>query len=160
MLATIFSYHLSPHIGEGNGNPLQCSCLENPRDGGAWWAAIYGVAQSQTRLKQLSSSITSRSYKFFSLWWELWRSTLLTPPKYTIQYCQLQSPCCISPRLNWSSNCQFVFFDRLYPVTPLSILSLTNNNLISVSMWFFSPSNSTYEWDYTVFVFVCLTYLA
>ena len=35
-------------IGEGNGNPLQCSCLENPRDGGAWWAAVYGVAQSQT----------------------------------------------------------------------------------------------------------------
>ena len=43
-------------VGEGNGNPLQCSCLENPRDGGAWWAAIYGVAQSQTRLKRLSSS--------------------------------------------------------------------------------------------------------
>ena len=43
-------------IGEGNGNPLQCSCLEKPRDGGAWWAAIYGVAQSQTRLKWLNSS--------------------------------------------------------------------------------------------------------
>ena len=43
-------------IGEGNGNPLQCSCLENPRDGGAWWAAICGVSQSQTRLKWLSSS--------------------------------------------------------------------------------------------------------
>ena len=43
-------------IGEGNGNPLQYSCLENPRDGGAWWAAIYGVAQSWTRLKWLSSS--------------------------------------------------------------------------------------------------------
>ena len=43
-------------IGEGNGNPLQCSCLENPRDWGAWWAAIYGVSQSQTRLKRLSSS--------------------------------------------------------------------------------------------------------
>ena len=42
--------------GEGNGNPLQCSCLENPRDGGAWWAALYGVAQSRTRLKRLSSS--------------------------------------------------------------------------------------------------------
>ena len=41
--------------GEGNGNPLQCSCLENPRDGGAWWAAIYGVTQSRTRLKWLSS---------------------------------------------------------------------------------------------------------
>ena len=39
------------YIGEGNGNPLQCSCLENPRDGGAWWAAVYGVAQSRTRLK-------------------------------------------------------------------------------------------------------------
>ena len=43
-------------IGEGNGNPLQCSCLENPRDRGAWWAAAYGVAQSRTRLKRLSSS--------------------------------------------------------------------------------------------------------
>ena len=43
-------------IGEGNGNPLQCSCLENPRDWRAWWAAIYGVAQSWTRLKRLSSS--------------------------------------------------------------------------------------------------------
>ena len=42
--------------GEGNGNPLQCSCLENPRDGGAWWAAVYGVAQSRTRLKISSSS--------------------------------------------------------------------------------------------------------
>ena len=42
--------------GEGNGNPLQRSCLENPRDGGAWWTAVYGVAQSRTQLKQLSSS--------------------------------------------------------------------------------------------------------
>ena len=43
-------------VGEGNGNSLQCSCLENPRDGGAWWAAVYGVAQSRTQLKRLSSS--------------------------------------------------------------------------------------------------------
>ena len=49
-------------IGEGNGNPLQCSCLENPRDEGAWWAAVYGVAWSRTRLKWLSSSSSS------SLW--------------------------------------------------------------------------------------------
>ena len=48
-------------IGEGNGNPLQCSCLENPRDGGAWWAAIYGVAQSRTLLKWLSSNMEKRS---------------------------------------------------------------------------------------------------
>ena len=46
-------------VGEGNGNPLQYSCLENPRDGGAWWAAVYGVAQSPTRLKRLSSSRSS-----------------------------------------------------------------------------------------------------
>ena len=55
-------------IGEGNGNPLQCSCLENPRDGGAWWAAVYGVAQSQTRLKWLSSS---SSYSPMP-WWQNW----------------------------------------------------------------------------------------
>ena len=47
---------LLSRVGEGNGNPLQCSCLENPRVGGAWWAAVYGVAQSWTRLKRLSSS--------------------------------------------------------------------------------------------------------
>ena len=45
--------------GEGNGNPLQCSCLENPRDGGAWCAAVYGVTQSRTQLKWLSSSSSS-----------------------------------------------------------------------------------------------------
>ena len=50
-----FDFSLSC-IGEGNGDPLQCSCLENPRDGGAWWAAVYGVAQSRTWLKWLSSS--------------------------------------------------------------------------------------------------------
>ena len=47
-------------IGEGNSNPLQCSCLENPMDGEAWWAAVYGVAQSRTRLKRLSSSSSTR----------------------------------------------------------------------------------------------------
>ena len=69
-------------IGEGNGSPLQCSCLENPRDGEAWWAAVSGVAQNRTRLKRLSSSGSSRlflsyhfskincsaSYKFIEVW--------------------------------------------------------------------------------------------
>ena len=55
-------FHFSlPCIGEGNGNPLQCFCLENPRDGGAWWAAVYGVSQSWTRVKRLSSSSRSSS---------------------------------------------------------------------------------------------------
>ena len=53
--------------GEGNGNPLQCSCLENPRDGKAWWAAVYGVAQSRTRLKRLSSSSSSSSRALYVL---------------------------------------------------------------------------------------------
>ena len=54
-----FHFSLS-FIGEGNGNPLQCSCLENPRDGGAWWAAVYGVTKSRTWLNRLSSSSSSR----------------------------------------------------------------------------------------------------
>ena len=64
-------FHLSLSCtGEGNGNPLQCSCLENPRDGGAWRAAIYGVAQSWTRLKRLSSlaaAITHNVKRIISL---------------------------------------------------------------------------------------------
>ena len=63
--ATSLSLSLSC-IGEGNGSPLQCSCLENPRDRGAWWAAISGVTQSQTRLKQLSSSSSSAFVVAFS----------------------------------------------------------------------------------------------
>ena len=71
-------------IEEGNGNPLQCSCLENPRDGGAWWAAIYGVAQSQTRLKRLSSSVATVPLCFHHRgWWglacSLWVYYLVAP---------------------------------------------------------------------------------
>ena len=57
-----FTFHFSC-IGEGNGNPLQCSCLENPRDRGGWWASIYGVSHSRTRLKQLSSSSRTAAYQ-------------------------------------------------------------------------------------------------
>ena len=59
MTGRLHFHFLLSCIGEGNGNPLQCSCLENPRNGGAWWAAVYGVAQSRTRLKRLSSSSSS-----------------------------------------------------------------------------------------------------
>ena len=54
--------------GEGNGNPLQYSCLENPRDGGAWWAAVYGVTQSRTRLKRLSSSSNLCTYLYMCIY--------------------------------------------------------------------------------------------
>ena len=58
--------------GGGHGNPLQYSCLENPRDGGTWWAADYGVAQSRTRLKRLSSSIVdvAQRVKCLPAMWE------------------------------------------------------------------------------------------
>ena len=62
-----FQFSLS-YVGKENGNPLQCSCL-NPRNGRAWWAAVYGVAQSQTRLKQLSSN--SSSYSEYEMYLDL-----------------------------------------------------------------------------------------
>ena len=75
-------------IGEGNGNPLQYSCLENPRDGGAWWAAIYGVAQSRTWLKRLSSSSSRlvitflpRSERLLISWLQSPSAVILEPPK-------------------------------------------------------------------------------
>ena len=61
-------------IGEGNGNPLQCSCLENPRDRGAWCASVYGVAQSRTRLKRLSSSSSSIPLNIL-----VWHNHLVSP---------------------------------------------------------------------------------
>ena len=65
-MTELLHFHFSlSRIGEGNGNPLRCSCLGNPRDGGAWWAAVYGVAQSWTRLKRLSSSSSSPLSKLF-----------------------------------------------------------------------------------------------
>ena len=68
-MAEWLQFHFSLScIGEGNGNPLQCSCLENPRDGGAWWAAVYGIAQSRTWLKRLSSSSNSRTLMYMLSW--------------------------------------------------------------------------------------------
>ena len=84
---------------EGNGNPLQCSCLENPRDRGAWWAAVYGVAQGQTRLKWLSSSSSSRATELnwtklsSSHWWPVlsvlstaFPSSILTAVAFLLAY--------------------------------------------------------------------------
>ena len=59
-------------IGEGNGNPLQYSCLENPGYGGAWWAAVSGVAQSRTGLKRLSSSSSSSRVLYFGVYFKLY----------------------------------------------------------------------------------------
>ena len=83
---------LVPHIGERNGNPLQYSCLENPRDGGAWWAAIYGVTQSRTRLKWLSSSPSHGPLKSECC---TWVSVL---PSHKISHgCNFSQPGCAEP---------------------------------------------------------------
>ena len=66
MVINSICMHIVMNIGEGNGSPLQCSCLENPGEGGAWWAAVYGVAQSQTRLKRLAAAVINSSMFFFS----------------------------------------------------------------------------------------------
>ena len=86
-------------IGEGNGNPLQCSCLENPRDGGAWWAAVYGVAQSRTRLKWLSHLATShltstKKNTFWSNRMNIARNCILLSPQclYSVTKALLSLP--------------------------------------------------------------------
>ena len=113
-------------IGEGNGNTPQCSCLENPRDGGAWWAAVYGVAQSQTWLKRLSSSSSSRSYTTFlvtiSKWCQLWLMETWTqcnlPINHTTHnsakilwafspHSSVSQPCLICPS-NMEQKCSFL----------------------------------------------------
>ena len=81
-------------IGEGNGNPLQCSCLENPRNSGAWWAALYGVTQSRTQLKQLSSSSrlsfpSNLSSLFFTELKLTFHSDLMSPRKHSQTLCSL-----------------------------------------------------------------------
>ena len=81
-------------IGEENGSPLQCSCLENLRDGGAWWAATYGVAQSRTQLNRLSSSshirlvitFLPRSKRLLMSWLQL-PSTVILEPKKIKSHC-------------------------------------------------------------------------
>ena len=87
-------------IGEGNGNPLQCSCLENPRDRGAWWAAVYGVAQSWTLLKWLSSSSSSSHLEptmTLHLWSCLHPVTYSECAKYVL---------CVYPQA-YKTNCEF-----------------------------------------------------
>ena len=79
-------------IGEGNGNPLQCSCLENPMDGGAWWAVVYAVAQSRTRLNRLSSSryvvtFLPGSKCLLISWLQSSSTVILGPPQNKVWHC-------------------------------------------------------------------------
>ena len=102
-----FTFHFHA-FGEGNGNPLQCSCLENPRDGGALWAAVYGVSQSWTRLKQLSSSSSSSSLKFLSLS-RIWMDASFP----TFRVVLLLILTCLFFYLRFDNNCKFLVICKL-----------------------------------------------
>ena len=121
-------------IGKGNGNPPQCSCLENPRDGGAWWAAVSGVAQSQTWLKPLSSS--SSSSNIYSL--------------KAVSFCLVLSvlweiPGCSMDKVQWLDLDTFLLFLHVSLVTPPSYQWYTFKYLTSrpviILLW---PLHLTY----------------
>ena len=113
-------------IGEGNGNPLRCSCLENPRDRGAWWAAIYGVAQSRTWLTWLSSGVVSHPESELVTWGhdptspkdaiELWHQLTPTlsqragPSGDSFQYCLWHYQ---PPSNRWAATVQPQPFDEI-----------------------------------------------
>ena len=149
-------------IGEGNGNPLQCSCLENPRDGGAWWASVYGVTQSRTRLKWLSSS-SSAYYRLQGVSFYSTRQWLLG--------CSLSSECAVwsmlgitavnewpDPTCNnhlwpchfvtlkfWSARVKWEYHDLTLPSPldwhfPLIFPTLSKNPFPSQGSFCFSPS--------------------
>ena len=107
------------HIGERNGNPLQCSCLENPRDGGAWWAAVYGISQSQTRLKWHSSSKHKALRPKFSSVESLSRVQFFVTPWTAAHQASLSSP---TPRayLNSCSSRQWCHLTISSSVIPFS----------------------------------------
>ena len=135
-------------IGEGNGNPLQCSCLENPRDGGAWWAAVYGVAQSQTRLKWLSSSSIEHKFAFWKqtpkiLFHSIGNNSIAL--KSEIETLTLLNICCKAASQNDKSwyfpgECECVSQDTRSHVQNMSLSSKarTNKILLCVSQLKFS----------------------
>ena len=125
-------------IGEGSGNPLQCSCLENPRDGGAWWAAVYGVAQSRTRLNRLSSSSSSSWRKFTtmtSLGSSLGWDTKL--PHYLLKYYAFLELCTeIRIKVRKTCGVESMFLPRKYwraeqSVFCRSLFTFKQNNMLS-----------------------------
>ena len=137
--ATSLSYSLSC-IGEGNGNPLQCSCLENPRDSGAWWAATYGVSQSRTRLKWLRSS----SIALFIIDWLFFISCRSL----------LNVPCIFSILVSKLFICNCILFSRFWIIFTISILNCFSGRL---------PISSSFVWfgghlscSFTCWVFLCL----
>ena len=137
------------------GNSLQCSCLENPRDGGAWWAAVYGVAQSRTRLKQLSSSSSSSrgSALFYFLHVAIQRGTWQIAKSWTrlsnwaCVHVQLSQHCFFLPlsKISWPWMYGFHFWTQFYSIY-LYIYSYTNITLF----WLVLFCCKFWNWDVLV----------
>ena len=107
--------------GEGNGNPLQCSCLENSRDGGAWWAAVYGVAQSWTRLKWLGSSSSKHNSHLYEFRLSRGSWLLRHPPEFSSSPCQSLYP---QWSLQTSLTTTTVCPGTIFPPEPVAASSL------------------------------------
>ena len=123
--------------GEGNGNPLQCSCLENPGDGGAWWAAVYGVAQSRAQLKQLSPRLNLSLLSLFhsqKIWWlfskSLERCNYENPIHIRIDFFFLQI------RIN-SETCIFFFFFILMKTLFINATLPSSGQSVSSRLFYF-----------------------
>ena len=133
-------------IGEGNGNLLQCSCLENPMDGGDWWAAVYEVAQSRTRMKRLNSSSSSRFHllrqvhmvKLELVWsgWSLYISQSITSQSRAAKHF------CHAPGMFESEINQDTPTQKSFCAWGLGWISWLTNSLVPVLwIWFFSFIN-------------------
>ena len=124
----LFHFSLSC-IGEGNGNPLQCSCLENPRDGGSWWAAVYGVTQSWTRLKWLSSSSSGTANGMVTLGNSLYMCGSGVSNSVTLWTVAHQAPLSMGfSRQDYWSGCAIFLLHGIFPtqgLNPISCVSCT-----------------------------------
>ena len=152
-------------IGEGNGNPVQCSCLENPRDGGAWWAAVYGVAQSRTRLKRLSSSSSSSLLLLFTSPllvmiiadpYDITAEKAMAPHSsthawqipWTEELGRLQSMGSLRVRHDWATSLSlftFLHWSRKWQPTPVFLPgeSQGRGSLVGCRLWGHTESNTT-----------------
>ena len=132
--------------GEGNGNPLQCSFLENPRDGGAWWAAVYGVAQSRTRLKWLRSSSSSLCIeiffsKFFAIyyknsfdWWAFGRLNIWRR-KRSEHWCILCLGKPVAARIRFSLLKILLLISHAEQRKSESTKPVINQQVINIHLW-------------------------
>ena len=148
-----FHFSLSP-FGEGNGNPLQCSCLENPRDRGAWWTAVYGVAQSRARLKRLKQQQQQQIPKMSMFTLAIsWLTTSNLPWfmdltfQVPMQYCSLQHwTLLLSPGTSTTGRCfpfgsiSSFFLEPFFHSSPVAYWAVTNRGSSSFSVLSFALS--------------------